>query len=133
MAGEITGSIKALIGADTANYKKAMSEVVSVTQSAMSNAGKVASNSTNSIVSNVANIMGRLTATTAQKLSGITSGLVAPFNKAGGQIQRIVSSIGEKIPGPIKKGFNAVTKAATGTSSLVAKGLNKIVIVCELI
>ena len=127
MSGSITGSIKALIGADTGDYKKAMSEVVSSTTSAMSKVQSSMTNSTNSIVSRVGSIMGQLSSTIPSKLNGLKTSMVAPFSAAGGQIQRVIASIGEKIPQPIKKGFGVVSKAASETSSLVAKGLNGIV------
>lgn len=104
----ITGSITAKIGADINDYKKAMSEVVNSTTSAMSKVTSTMSNSTNSIVSKVGSIMSKLSTTIPSKLGGLGTSLVAPFNKASGQIQRIVSSIGEKIPSPIQKGFSKV-------------------------
>ena len=127
MAENITGAIKALIGADTSDYKKAMAEVLSVTNSTMNKVVSNMSQSTNSIVSKVGSIMGQLSSTIPSKLAGLKTSMVAPFSTAGGQIQRVIASIGEKIPQPIKNGFNKVAKIAGDTSSLVAKGLNGIV------
>lgn len=127
MSENITGSIKALIGADTADYKRAMAEVVSSTTSTMNRVQSNLTNSTNSIVSKVGSIMGQLSSTIPSKLNSLKSTMVTPFSTAGGQIQRIIASIGEKIPDPIRKGFSAVSKAASETSSLVSKGLNKII------
>ena len=103
VAGEITGSIKALIGADTGDYKKAMSDVVSSTTSAMSKVQSSMTNSTNGIVSKVGSIMGQLSSAVPSKLSGLKTSMVEPFSSAGGQIQRVIASIGEKIPQPIRK------------------------------
>lgn len=110
MSGSITGSIKALIGADTGDYKKAMSEVVSSTTSAMSKVQSSMTNSTNSIVSRVGSIMGQLSSTIPSKLNGLKTSMVAPFSAAGGQIQRVIASIGEKIPQPIKKALELSQK-----------------------
>ncbi|MCO5533766.1 hypothetical protein NG885_19180, partial [Enterococcus faecium] len=116
MAENITGAIKALIGADTSDYKKAMAEVLSVTNSTMHQVVSNMSQSTNSIVSKVGNIMSQLSTTVPYKLAGLKAHLVAPFSAAGGQIQRVIASIGEKIPQPIKNGFNKVVKIAGDTS-----------------
>ncbi|EGT2099711.1 tape measure protein, partial [Listeria monocytogenes] len=127
MAENITGAIKALIGADTSDYKKAMAEVLSVTNSTMNQVSNTMSQSTNSIVSKVGSIMGQLSSTIQSKLTGLKTSMVAPFSTAGGQIQRVIASIGEKIPQPIRKGFSTASKAANDASSLIAKGLNRIV------
>lgn len=124
MAGEITGSIKALIGADTGDYKKAMAEVLSVTNTSMANVAKNMTSSTNGILSKVGSIMGQLGSTVSGKLSGLKTSLVAPFSTAGGQIQRVISNIGAKIPEPFRSAFSKVSSSATSAFSSLQSNLS---------
>lgn len=73
-----------------------MAEVLSVTNSTMNQVSNTMSQSTNSIVSKVGSIMGQLSSTIQSKLTGLKTSMVAPFSTAGGQIQRVIASIGEK-------------------------------------
>jgi len=126
MAGEITGSIKALIGADTSDYNKAMQQVLSVTNSTMNQVASKMSSSTNSIVSKVGSIMSQLSATIPSKLNGLKTSLVAPFSTAGGQIQRVIANIGAKIPEPFRSGFSKVSTYAKDAVNLTSNALQKL-------
>lgn len=125
--GNFVGSITAIIGANTGDYKKAMSEIASLTSKTMNDVSNNMSNSTNSIVAKVGSIMGQLSSSVPAKLSGLKTSLVEPFNTAGGQIQRVIASIGEKIPGPFKSGFSKVGTFAKDAVSLAGSSLQKLV------
>ena len=118
------GSIKAVIGAETTDYKKAMQEVASITASTMDNVANKMSNSTNSTVAHVGQIMSQLSKNMPTTLSGVAPAMTAIFSKAGGQIQRVIASIGEKIPQPLKSAFDQINSVAQIAYSKISSGFS---------
>ena len=123
----MTGSIEAFIGADISKYEAAMSKVANLTKTAFSNAQKNAMTSSNKIVRTVANVMAKLSATTKGVGTKMASGITTGLNTAVGQVQRIAARIGEKIPDPIKRGFDQITSFASATVTTISNTLGKLV------
>lgn len=112
------GSIEALIGADLTGYEKAMSDVVSSTRKAFQNAAQEASKSANQMIREVGELMNRLANSNQNIGSKIGQGLTGGFKIALGELQRISSNIGAKLPDPIRKAFTRVStdiKSVLGT------------------
>ncbi|MGJ0915510.1 phage tail tape measure protein [Enterococcus avium] len=120
------GSINAIIGADLSQYNDAMNKVVNMTNSGMKAAAAAATNHSNSMVQKVGQIMSKLSANMPTNLAGIAPAMTAVFTKAGGQIQRVIASIGEKIPQPFKSAFNQVASIAQSGYSKISSGFEKI-------
>ena len=99
------GSIEALIGADLTEYDKAMAEVVSATKKAFETAAQSASKSANQMIREVGELMNRLAKSNQSSGSKIAQGLTGGVKIAIGELQRIASNIGAKLPDPIRKGF----------------------------
>jgi TP901 family phage tail tape measure protein len=112
------GSIEAIIGADLTGYEKAMSDVVSSTRKAFQNAAQEASKSANQMIREVGELMNRLANSNQNIGSKIGQGLTGGFKIALGELQRISSNIGAKLPDPIRKAFTRVSadiKSVFGT------------------
>ena len=112
------GSIEALIGADLTGYEKAMSEVVNSTKRAFESAAQTASKSANQMIREVGELMNRLANSNQNIGSKIGQGLTGGFKIALGELQRISSNIGAKLPDPIRRAFTRVSsdvKAVFGT------------------
>lgn len=125
------GSIEAIIGADLTGYEKAMSDVVSSTRKAFQNAAQEASKSANQMIWEVGELMNRLANSNQNIGSKIGQGLTGGFKIALGELQRISSNIGAKIPDPIRKAFTRVSadiKSVLGTMkndvSTLGAGIN---------
>lgn len=99
------GSIEALIGADLTEYDKAMAEVVNSTKKAFESAAQTASKSANQMIREVGELMNRLAKSNQSSGSKIAQGLTGGVKIAIGELQRIASNIGAKLPDPIRKGF----------------------------
>ena len=99
------GSIEALIGADLTEYDKAMAEVVSATKKAFETAAQSASKSANQMIREVGELMNRLAKSNQSSGSKIAQGLTGGVKIAIGELHRIASNIGAKLPDPIRKGF----------------------------
>lgn len=99
------GSIEALIGADLTEYDKAMAEVVSSTKKAFESAAQSASKSANQMIREVGELMNRLAKSNQSSGSKIAQGLTGGVKIAIGELHRIASNIGAKLPDPIRKGF----------------------------
>lgn len=112
------GSVEAIIGADLTGYEKAMSDVVSSTRKAFQNAAQEASKSANQMIREVGQLMNRLANSNQNIGSKIGQGLTGGFKIALGELQRISSNIGAKLPDPIRKAFTRVStdiKSVLGT------------------
>nr|DAR70877.1 MAG TPA: minor tail protein [Caudoviricetes sp.] len=103
------GSIEAIIGADLTGYEKAMSDVVSSTRKAFQNAAQEASKSANQMIREVGELMNRLANSNQNIGSKIGQGLTGGFKIALGELQRISSNIGAKLPDPIRRAFTRVS------------------------
>lgn len=120
------GSINAIIGADLSQYNDAMNKVVNMTNSGMKAAAAAATNHSNSMVQKVGQIMSKLSANMPTNLAGIAPAMTAVLTKAGGQIQRVIASIGEKIPQPFKSAFNQVASIAQSGYSKISSGFSSV-------
>ena len=120
------GSINAIIGADLSQYNDAMNKVVNMTNSGMKAAAAAATNHSNSMVQKVGQIMSKLSANMPTNLAGIAPAMTAVFTKSGGQIQRVIASIGEKIPQPFKSAFNQVASIAQSGYSKISSGFSSV-------
>ena len=112
------GSIEALIGADLTGYEKAMSDVVSSTRKAFQNAAQEASKSANQMIREVGELMNRFANSNQNIGSKIGQGLTGGLKIALGELQRISSNIGAKLPDPIRRAFTRVSadiKSVLGT------------------
>lgn len=112
------GSVEAIIGADLTGYEKAMSDVVSSTRKAFQNAAQEASKSANQMIREVGELMNRLANSNQNIGSKIGQGLTGGFKIALGELQRISSNIGAKLPDPIRRAFTRVSadiKSVLGT------------------
>ena len=103
------GSIEAIIGADLTGYEKAMSDVVSSTRKAFQNAAQEASKSANQMIREVGELMNRLANSNQNIGSKIGQGLTGGLKIALGELQRISSNIGAKLPDPIRRAFTRVS------------------------
>lgn len=99
------GSIYAYIGADTKDYEKSMNEIVSNTKKAFDDAQKAAVNSSNQMIQKIGQLMNELATSNASIGQKIGQGFKGGLNIALGEIQRIASNIGQRLPEPIRKGF----------------------------
>ena len=112
------GSIFAYIGADTKDYEKAMNDVIATTKKAFDDAQKAAVNSSNQMIQKIGQLMNELASNTGSIGSKIGQGFKGGLNIALGEIQRIASNIGQRLPEPIQAGLN---KIGQGFASLGAK------------
>ena len=99
------GSIEALIGADLTEYDKAMNEVVNSTKKAFETAAQSASKSANQMIREVGELMNRLASSNQSMGSKIGQGLTGGVKIAIGELQRIASNIGAKLPEPLRNGL----------------------------
>lgn len=99
------GSIEALIGADLTEYDKAMNEVVNSTKKAFETAAQSASKSANQMIREVGELMNRLASNNQSLGSKIGQGLTGGVKIAMGELQRIASNIGAKLPEPLRNGL----------------------------
>ncbi|PEH49299.1 phage tail tape measure protein [Enterococcus faecium] len=119
------GSINAIIGADISQYSEAMSKLANTTTQTMSKISEMMSSSTGSITQKVGQVMGQLATPMLANVSKVMPQTVALFEKAGGQIQRTIASIGEKIPQPIKSGMSLATNAVSSAASEMSAKLTQ--------
>ena len=99
------GSIEALIGADLTEYDKAMNEVVNSTKKAFETAAQSASKSANQMIREIGELMNRLASNNQSIGSKIGQGLTGGVKIAMGELQRIASNIGAKLPEPLRNGL----------------------------
>ena len=120
------GSIYAYIGADTKDYEKSMNEIVSITKQAFDNAQKAAVNSSNQMIQKIGQLMNELATSNASIGQKIGQGFKGGLNIALGEIQRIASNIGQRLPEPIQAGLAKVTQAFTSLNSKISSALSPI-------
>lgn len=120
------GSIHAYIGADTKDYEKSMNEIVSITKQAFDNAQKAAVNSSNQMIQKIGQLMNELATSNASIGQKIGQGFKGGLNIALGEIQRIASNIGQRLPEPIQAGLAKVTQAFTSLNSKISSALSPI-------
>ncbi|HEP3024497.1 TPA: tape measure protein [Streptococcus pyogenes] len=108
MPGTFDGSIFADVGANTKDYEQAMARIVSTTQNAFRKAQDTAVNSSNKMVQIIGQIMAQLANNGESLGKRLGSAYATGLKLSIGEIQRIAASIGEKIPEPIKNGFQKV-------------------------
>ena len=108
------GSIEALIGADLTEYDKAMNEVVNSTKKAFETAAQSASKSANQMIREVGELMNRLASNNQSLGSKIGQGLTGGLKIAMGELQRIASNIGAKLPEPLRNGLIRLSNAFLG-------------------
>lgn len=99
------GSIFADIGADTRAYERAMNEIAVMTKQAFDNAQKAAVNSSNQMIQKIGQLMNELASNSSTLGQKIGQGFKGGLNIALGEIHRIASNIGQRLPEPIRKGF----------------------------
>ena len=99
------GSIFAEIGADTRAYERAMNEIAVMTKQAFDNAQKAAVNSSNQMIQKIGQLMNELASNSSTLGQKIGQGFKGGLNIALGEIHRIASNIGQRLPEPIRKGF----------------------------
>lgn len=120
------GSIYAYIGADTKDYEKSMNEIVSNTKKAFDDAQKAAVNSSNQMIQKIGQLMNELAASNASIGQKIGQGFKGGLNIALGEIQRIASNIGQRLPDPIQNGLNKVAQAFISLNSKISSALSPI-------
>ena len=120
------GSIYAYIGADTKDYEKSMNEIVSNTKKAFDDAQKAAVNSSNQMIQKIGQLMNELATSNASIGQKIGQGFKGGLNIALGEIQRIASNIGQRLPEPIQAGLAKVTQAFTSLNSKISSALSPI-------
>ncbi|HEP1269847.1 phage tail protein [Streptococcus pyogenes] len=108
MPGTFDGSIFADVGANTKDYEQAMARIVSTTQNAFRKAQDIAVNSSNKMVQIIGQIMAQLANNGESLGKRLGSAYATGLKLSIGEIQRIAASIGEKIPEPIKNGFQKI-------------------------
>ncbi len=108
MPGTFDGSIFADVGANTKDYEQAMARIVSTTQNAFRKAQDTAVNSSNKMVQIIGQIMAQLANNGESLGKRLGSAYATGLKLSIGEIQRIAASIGEKIPEPIKNGFQKI-------------------------
>ena len=113
------GSIEALIGADLTEYDKAMAEVVNSTKKAFESAAQSASKSANQMIREVGELMNRLAKSNQSSGSKIAQGLTGGVKIAIGELHRIASNIGAKLPDPIRKGFVRLSNEVKSVISIM--------------
>jgi hypothetical protein len=97
---EFDGSIYAYVGADIADYQAAMNKITTATQRAFEKAQDAAVNNSNRLVQRVGQIMAQLANNGESLGKRLGTAFSTGLNLSIGEIQRIASSIGEKIPQP---------------------------------
>lgn len=120
------GSIYAYIGADTKDYEKSMNEIVSNTKKAFDDAQKAAVNSSNQMIQKIGQLMNELATSNASIGQKIGQGFKGGLNIALGEIQRIASNIGQRLPEPIQAGLAKITQAFTSLNSKISSVLSPI-------
>lgn len=121
------GAINAYIGADTKSYEQAMNEIAASTQKAFQKAQDSAVNSSNRLVQMVGQVMAQL-ANNGQSLGQrLGNAYSTGLNLSLGEIQRIASRIGEKIPEPIRNGFSKLSTALNPFISSVQIASSRVV------
>lgn len=120
------GSIHAYIGADTKDYEKSMNEIVSITKQAFDNAQKAAVNSSNQMIQKIGQLMNELATSNASIGQKIGQGFKGGLNIALGEIQRIASNIGQRLPEPIQAGLAKIAQAFTSLNSKISSALSPI-------
>lgn len=118
---QFDGSIFATVGADISDYQAAMNKIQSSTQRAFQKAQDAAANSSNRMVQRIGQIMAQLANNGESLGKRLGTAFSTGLKLSIGEIQRIAASIGEKIPQPIKNGFN---KALTSINSSIKKAFN---------
>lgn len=108
MPGTFDGSIFADVGANTKDYEQAMARIVSTTQNTFRKAQDTAVNSSNKMVQIIGQIMAQLANNGESLGKRLGSAYATGLKLSIGEIQRIAASIGEKIPEPIKNGFQKI-------------------------
>ena len=120
------GSIYAYIGADTKDYEKSMNEIVSNTKKAFDDAQKAAVNSSNQMIQKIGQLMNELATSNASIGQKIGQGFKGGLNIALGEIQRIASNIGQRLPEPIQAGLAKIAQAFTSLNSKISSALSPI-------
>lgn len=120
------GSIHAYIGADTRDYEKAMNDVITVTKKTFDDAQRAAINSSNQMIQKIGQLMNELATSNASIGQKIGQGFKGGLNIALGEIQRIASNIGQRLPEPIQTGLAKVTQAFTSLNSKISSALSPI-------
>lgn len=120
------GSIYAYIGADTKDYEKSMNEIVSNTKKAFDDAQKAAVNSSNQMIQKIGQLMNELATSNASIGQKLGQGFKGGLNIALGEIQRIASNIGQRLPEPIQAGLAKITQAFTSLNSKISSALSPI-------
>ena len=113
MAG-FDGSITAHIGADLGDYERAMSEVQAMTKRAFDAAQKAAANSASQMVQKIGQLMARLASSSDSMGSKIGKGLTGSLKIALGELQRMISNIGQRLPEPIRIAAQKMANALSG-------------------
>ena len=120
------GSIHAYIGADTKDYEKAMNDVITATKKTFDDAQRAAINSSNQMIQKIGQLMNELATSNASIGQKIGQGFKGGLNIALGEIQRIASNIGQRLPEPIQAGLAKVTQAFTSLNSKISSALSPI-------
>lgn len=120
------GSIFADIGADTRAYERAMNEIAVMTKQAFDNAQKAAVNSSNQMIQKIGQLMNELASNSSTLGQKIGQGFKGGLNIALGEIHRIASNIGQRLPEPIQNGLNKVAQAFIGLNSKISSALSPI-------
>lgn len=120
------GSIFAEIGADTRAYERAMNEIAVMTKQAFDNAQKAAVNSSNQMIQKIGQLMNELASNSSTLGQKIGQGFKGGLNIALGEIHRIASNIGQRLPEPIQNGLNKVSQAFIGLNSKISSALSPI-------
>lgn len=120
------GSIHAYIGADTRDYEKAMNDVITATKKTFDDAQRAAINSSNKMIQKIGQLMNELATSNASIGQKIGQGFKGGLNIALGEIQRIASNIGQRLPEPIQAGLAKVTQAFTSLNSKISSALSPI-------
>lgn len=121
------GSIFAEIGADTRAYERAMNEIAVMTKQAFDNAQKAAVNSSNQMIQKIGQLMNELASNSSTLGQKIGQGFKGGLNIALGEIHRIASNIGQRLPEPIQNGLNKVAQAFISLNSKISSALSPIV------
>lgn len=118
------GSIFAEIGADTRAYERAMNEIAVMTKQAFDNAQKAAVNSSNQMIQKIGQLMNELASNSSTLGQKIGQGFKGGLNIALGEIHRIASNIGQRLPEPIQNGLNKVAQAFISLNSKISSALS---------
>lgn len=120
------GSVFAFIGADTKDYEKAMNDVIATTKKAFDDAQKAAINSSNQMIQKIGQLMNELASNSGSFGQKIGQGFKGGLNIALGEIHRIASNIGQRLPEPIQNGLNKVAQAFISLNSKISSALSPI-------